>query len=68
MEGTMLGENELPVTRGDQAEKLEETLGEKVAEGRLALEEVGWMNFELPGPRFYYDFSFNSAKVKFLYV
>lgn len=43
MRGTVSGEREFPVTRGDQAEKADKTFGEKVAEGRPALEEVGWV-------------------------
>lgn len=34
----------------------------------VRLEQVGWMNFELPGPRFCYDFCFKSTEVKFLYM
>lgn len=68
MEGTMSGESEIPVTRGDQAEKLDKTSGEKAAEGRLARKEGGWVHSELPRPRFHYDFCFNNVKVKFLYM
>lgn len=50
MEGTVSGERELLVTRGDQAEGLDQTFSEKAAEGRLALGEVGWVHHELPRP------------------
>lgn len=46
MEGTASGGRELPVPRRDQAEKVDKTLNEQAAEGRLALE-----GHELPASR-----------------
>lgn len=60
-----MGVRELPITRDNQAEKADEALCEQAEEGRLALEEVGQTHFQLPGPRFYFDFCFNSAKTHY---
>lgn len=66
--GLCWGERELPVTKEDQTEKLDKTLNEKAAEGRLALQKWDGRILRFQDLRFYYDFCLNSATVKSLYM